>query len=244
MTERRQQGHHGARWLAVLGVTAAVLLAAHPAGAVEQFPAGPNHRGVVEFEPYRVFPENRLGNAVYLDNVLVFETRDRILMDVQPTPVDGRFVYYARSGQGAPTLGISVKPADGTPRVENIAPGFFHVTMQLGGVWYKKLYRIVDHKILDLLSASKTADGATAGPGGVVFFHVASAIRAGEEGQTEDGFGLRLHLALPNDERPRHLNFLVVNTRPSISFKWLDESRIEVGLSEGRTQIISVSQFQ
>lgn len=235
---------HAAGLLVMAVVVAGLLAPAGPAAAAEQFPSGPNHRGIAEFGQYRVFPENRPGNAVYLDNLLVFETRDQTIVDVLPLPVTGRFVYYAKSAQGAPVLGVSVKEGDGKPRVDTVAPGFYHVTMQIGGVWYKKMYRIVEDNILDLLPSSKTADGAVAGPGGVVFYHVASAIRAGEEGQTQDGFGLRLHLALFDDERPRHLNYLVINTRPSVVFKWLDESHIEMGLADGRTEVLSVSQFQ
>ncbi len=161
-----------------------------------------------------------------------------------PLPVERRFAYYALDPNGLGVLGVAVQEGDREPRVTEVAPGFFHVVTVLGGVVYKKLYRIIDNSILDLLPASKTADGATAGPAGVVFYHVASAIRQGEEGRTSSAFGLRLHLARFDDERTRHLDYLVTNGLPRLSMSWLDDTRIEIGLNDGRTEVISTAQFR
>jgi hypothetical protein len=214
------------------------------AAAAEQFPSGPNHRGVAPFEPYLVFPENRPGNGVYLDNRLVFESRDQIVVDVLALPAEGRFAYYALDAQGTGALGVSLKPNDAKPRIDEVTPGFYQVVLVMDGVVYKKLYRIIEHNILDLLPSSKTADGPTAGPVGVLFYHVATAIRETEDGQTKRGFGLKLHLALFDDDRTRHLDYLITNALPELKITWLDESRVEVGLADGRTQILSLSQFQ
>ena len=35
--------------------------------AVEIFSRDSEHKGVVEFEPYHIYPENRVGNAIYLE---------------------------------------------------------------------------------------------------------------------------------------------------------------------------------
>ena len=218
--------------------------AAGMAGAAEQFPSSPNHRGLAPYDPYVVFPENRPGNGIYLDNQLVFETPDLTIVDVLPLPVQGRFAYYALNAQGGGTLGVSGKGSDAKPHITEIAPGFFHATMVLDGVVYKKMYRIIDQNILDLLPSSKTPDGAVAGPVGVVFYHVATTERIEENGQPKSVFGLRLHLALYEDERTRHLNYVITNALPSVKLTWLDESRIEVGMSEGRSEVLSVAQFQ
>lgn len=227
-----------------LCVSLAVMAWSAMVRAAEQFPSGPNHRGITTFEPYLVFPENRPGNGVYLDNRLVFETPDQIVVDVLPLAVEGRFVYYALDAQGTGSIGVSLKPNDGKPRIDEVTPGFYQVVLVLDGVVYKKLYRIVEHNILDLLPSSKTADGPVAGPVGVMFYHVATAIRETEDGQTKRGFGLKLHLALFDDERTRHLDYLITNTLPELKITWLDDARVEIGLADGRTQILSVSQFQ
>lgn len=233
--------------LALAALLAAVWLAAVPADAraAEQYPSSPNHRGVAPFDPYLVFPENRPGNGVYLDNRLVFSDPGLTIVDVLPLPVQGRFVYYALEAGGQERLGVSVKPNDAQPRITAVAPGFYHAVMVLDGVVYKKMYRIIEQNILDLLPNSKTADGAVAGPTGVAFYHVATVIREEQEdGGGGQSFGLRLHLALYDDERPRHLNYLVTNALPRVKIGWLDDTRLEIGLADGRTEVLSVAQFQ
>lgn len=223
---------------------AAVLLAAPPARAAEQFQSGPNYRGIINFDPYAVFPENRVGNAVYLNNVLLLTLDKETITDVLPLTGDGRFVYLAKDAEGKSHLGVHVLPTDGDPRITPVAEDFYHVVLFLGGVVYKKMYRVIDGNLLDLLPSSKTADGAVAGPGGVLFYHVATADKEQVDGQEKNVFGLALHLALFNDERLRNLNYLIKNSLPRLELKWEDDSRISYRLADGRTEVLSVSQFQ
>jgi hypothetical protein len=232
------------RTAGTVAMLVAALLCGGAALAAEQFPSGPNHRGVATFDPYLVFPENRPGNGVYLDNRLVYENNDQTIVDVLALPAAGRFAYYALGPQGEGKLGIYVTPKDGKPRIDEITPGFFHVTVVVDGVVYKKLYRVLDHNLLDLLPNSKTADGPTPGPVGVIFYHVATAVRDTQDGQATHGFGLMLHLALFQDEHTRHLDYLITNARPDLKITWLDDSSVQVTLADGRTQTISVSQFK
>lgn len=214
------------------------------AGAAEQFPSSPTHKGITKFAPYEVFPENRPGNAVYLDNRLIFDQPDLTIVDVVPLPVDGRFVYYALDAQGQGRVGVFTQTGDSKPRITKVTPDFYHVVVVLNGVVYKKLYRVVGSDLQDLLPASKTVDGATAGPGGVVFYHVATAINTTEDGQSKRGFGLKLHLAPYGNGHVRSLSFLITNDQPSLALTWPDDTHVQVGLTDGRTQVFSLSQFQ
>lgn len=211
--------------------------------AAEQFPSSPTHRGIAKFAPYEVFPENRPGNAVYLDNTLVFTQPDLSIVSVVPLPVDGRFVYYALDSQGQGQVGVFTQTGDSKPRIQQVTPAFYHVVVVLGGVVYKKLYRVVDNNLQDLLRESKTVAGPVAGPGGVVFYHVATAINTTVDGQSQHGFGLKLHLAPYGNERVRSLTYLITNDKPSLALKWQDDTHIQVGLTDGRTQVIALSQF-
>ena len=212
--------------------------------AAEQFPSSPDHRGIASFAPYSLFPENRPGNGVYLNDNLVLTEPEVTLLDILPLPATGRFVYLGRDAQAQSSLGVYTTTADRKARIKEITPGYFHVVMVLNGVVYKKIYRILEDKLQDLLPVSKTADGAVAGEAGVLFFHVASAVREDENGAEKSAFGLRLHLALYDEERTRHLDYLIVNGLPKLDMVWLDDTRIEMGLSDGRKQVLSVSQFQ
>lgn len=214
------------------------------ASAAEQFPASQDHQGIVSFAPYVVFPENRPGNGIYLDDNLILNEPGLTIQDVLPLPATGRFVYLSRDGEGQSYLKVYTTTADRKARIRNVTSGFYHTVVVLDGVVFKKVYRVVEEKLLDLLPVSKTADGVVAGPVGVLFYHVASAVREDENGSTKSAFGLRLHLSLYEEERTRHLDYLIVNGLPKVNMTWLDDTRIEIGLSDGRNQVLSVSQFQ
>ncbi len=187
------------RWLAgmtsgaalVVGATLLVNSWSLSAQAAQEFPGDPEHRGMVTIGDYQIFPENRPSNAVYQDNKLVFGVPGETLVQIIPLPLAGRFIYLTRDADGIARLGARLAKSEPEPRITAIGEAFYHAVMVMDGVVYKKLYRIQnDLSVVDLLTSSKTADGMTLGPGGVLFYHVASAQR------TDDGntvFGLRQH---------------------------------------------------
>ncbi|MBI4082569.1 MAG: hypothetical protein HY423_08160 [Candidatus Lambdaproteobacteria bacterium] len=224
-----------------------VLALAWPAAlpAQRQFPADARHTGMVQLGPYTVFPENRPDNGVYLNNRLLLSLPRQTIIQILPLPAEGRFAYLARAEDGKVQFGASVLPADAPPRIVAVSPGFYHAVLTLGGVVYKKLYRVVQERsIVDLLPISRTADGMTAGPKGVAFYHVATAEDKGPAGQSVKTFGIGLHLMLFAEDQVRHLNHGVVNTLPRLDLKWLDDQRLEYKLADGRGEVLSVAQFQ
>lgn len=227
--------------LSFLGVSV-MLAAPSVVQAVEQLPSGPYHRGLVEYSPFLVFPENRPGNAVYRDNDLLFSQEDTTVLDVLRLPGTSNFMYLVRQSDGILTMGAYVKGGGPKPRVTPVGVAIFHAVLIIDGVVYKKMYRTVEEKILDLLPSSKTADGPTPGGPGVLFYHVESA-STGEAGDNSI-FGLRLHLALPEEERLRNLDYPILNRLPRVDMDWIDGSRIEIRLADGRTEVLSISQFQ
>lgn len=238
------RSRQGARLLVLL--TLAAAWGAAPAPALQELPAGQNHRGIVSEGPYQIFPENRIANAVYYDNKLEFSLPDESILHIVPLPEEGRFAYLARDGEGNTRLGVHVRPQDGEVRIRRIAEGYHHAVMRLDGVVYKKLYRVLDgERLMDLLPRSKTGDGAVAGDKGVVFYHVATAEeRETDAGGTENLFGMQLHLSLYDEERVRDLGFLVQNRLPRLSLEWADADHVSYTLADGRTEDVSLSQFQ
>lgn len=228
----------------LLGLAVLVVLAGAgtPLPAADQYPSGPQHRGVITIDGYQIFPENRLGNAVYSDQALVFTLEERAIVDVLPLQREGRFAYLARDADDNLELGVRVlEDLDEPPRIEQVTEDFYHAVMVLDGVVVKKLYRVVQNRILDQLPESRTADGATPGPGGVLFYHVATAE---ENADGETVFGMALHLATHDDERVRDLDYLIMNTLPRLEMSWVDANRFSYELADGREELLSVSQFQ
>jgi hypothetical protein len=234
------------RSFAAAGLLATALAwAAGPASAVQEFPSNPNHRGVVAFEPYEIFPENRPGNGVYLQRKLLLTLAGETIRHVVALPKPGRFAYLAADAAGKTRVGVFVQAQDKVFRVTEVATGFFHAVVTVDGVVYKKLYRVVDGRAIDdLLSASKTADGAVAGPRGVVFYHVSSTVDQDAAGTAEKQFALQLHVALYDEDHVRHYSFSILNTLPQLNLAWTDAEHLTYTLADGRSEVLSLSQFQ
>lgn len=230
------------RWVGLVFVLLAVA-SAQAVGA-EQFSAGPKNRGITQIGPYQVFPENRPNNGVYLENKLVFTAPGYTILDVTPLGPPGRVIYFALDEAGNAILDAHVSRGDQKIKITEVSTGFYHVILQINGVVYKKLYRIIDEKILDLLRGSKTVDGVVTGPAGVLFYHVASRIVEQDNGKNKATFALRVHLARFDDERTRHLNYSIMNPIPSLKPVWVDATMIKVMLAQGKSETLSISQFQ
>jgi len=224
---------------AVLLFTMSLIILAPPAQAVDQLPSGPQNRGVIQFDQYLVFPENRPGNGVYFNNSLLLHQDDLIITDVSGLDVDRRFVYLARDSQGKVSLGVRIsEPADKQPRISEIGKGIYHLLLVLDGVVYKKIYRIVDNKLLDLLPISKTGDGLTLGPSGVAFYHVAAS---GGEANT---FGMRLHVAMFAEDKRRSLDLTIKNTLPRLNLKWINGDTLAYAQEDGTSTEVKISEFK
>jgi len=234
----------GLRFL-LIALVAGGLLAPLPVAAAKRFPAGPQHKGMVTTGTVTVFPENRPGNAVYLNNRMILSVPQQTITSVTPLPQEGRFVYLARDEEGQVRLHLYLLPIDPSPRITAVAPDYYHVVMVIGGVVYKKFYRVVQKStVVDLLPQSKTADGMAVGAPGIVFYHVANVRDRPGDGPPTKEFGLVLHLMLFEEDAPRSLNYAIYNTLPRLELRWLDAARIEFRLANGSTEVLSVSQFQ
>ena len=108
----------------------------------------------------------------------------------------------------------------------------------MDGVVYNKIYRVIDNKLLDLLPISKTADGVTLGPAGVAFFHVAAS------GLDGNGFGMRIHVAMFNEDKRRSLDLTIKNTLPRVNMKWVREDVLAYTLEDGTSTEVKLSEFK
>lgn len=224
----------------------AALLAGSSAWAVQEYASNPTHRGIVEVSGYQVFPENRPGNGVYYQGRLLVSMPPETIRHVLPLPKAGRFAYLATDAEGNGRVGLFLQPQDKQLRINALGNGFFHATLTLDGVVYKKLYRAMEGRTLaDLLASSKTADGPTPGERGIAFYHVSAAIEPDPNaGIAVKQFGMQIHIAMYDEDQVRHYEFPVYNTLPQLALTWTDPEHITYRLEDGRSEILSVSQFQ
>lgn len=218
----------------------AAMMPAQPSAAAEPLPAGPANRGVVNVGNYQIFPENRPGNAVYGENVLLLSLPGQVIQDVSPLPAKNRFIYLARQGESR-MVAVRNGANDPPPRVTEVSPGYYFVVTVLDGVAYKKLLRVTGTSLLDLLPLSKTADGVTVGPKGLLFFHIGKAEPRAEGTSV---YSLGIHFAPFDENRVRHLPEPVQNTQPTLTFKWLDDSRFRFTLADGTATTLSTADLK
>ena len=230
--------------LRTLALAGLALLLASTGWAGRQFPTDTAHRGIVPTGPYQIFPENRPGNGVYLDNRLLLSITEHTITAVKPLAKEGAFVYLLQKPEGGFDLGVQLDSAEPKPRITEVARNFYHAVIVIDGVVYKKFFRVVRAGIVDLLPNSKTVDGMTVGGPGVLFYHVASMSQGDQDGRVVNQFGLKLHLALFEEERLRNLDYPIQNTLPRLKLAWRGDTDIEVHLADGRVEILSISQFQ
>jgi hypothetical protein len=208
--------------------------------AAEPLPAGPANRGLVTVGSYQIFPENRPGNAVYGENVLLLSLPGQVIQDVAALPAKNRFIYLARQGENR-TVAVRTGASDPPPRIMEVSPGYYFVVTVLDGVAYKKLLRVTGASLVDLLPLSKTADGITVGAKGLLFFHI------GKMEQQVDGssaYSLGIHFAPFDENRVRHLPEPVRNTQPALAFKWLDDTRFQFTLADGTATTLSIADLK
>ena len=223
----------------------ALLAAPLAAHAAPELGTDAQHQGLIAFGDFQIFPQNRRGNGVYLNNRLVFNLPEETLVYIQPLPQPGRMVYLARNNQEELRLGVVLGAGDPEPRVNRLGTRYYHVVLVIDGVVYKKMYHVTnDSTVVDLLPVSKTADGPILGPGGLLFYHVAAANNEEQDGKTVSTFDMRLHLVPPDGEQVRHLGYPIINALPRLDMEWIDANRISYRLSDGREGTLSVSQFQ
>ena len=224
---------------------AGMALTASGAAAGPALITDSEHKGVVAAGPYQIFPENRAGNGVYLNNQLMVSSPGNTIIQVVPLLKEGRFVYLARNAAGRSEVAVRLAGSDPPPRLKRLADGLYYAVMVIEEVVYKKVYRVLqDGVIVDVLPRSKTADGMTPGESGLLFYHVAGAETIEHEGKTIYQFALRLHLLMYQEERLCNLDYPVINTLPRLQLTWKNDASVEYTLADGRVEVLSTAQFQ
>ena len=232
------------RWRA-LTLSIALGLALAGRTAAQPLSTGPLHKGIVSAGPFQIVPENRPGNGVYLDGALLLALPGETILSVVQIGPGGRFYYVARGADGKRVVGVNVLPGDAQPRVSEPAPGYRYIVSGFEGQGYKKFLRVTDAAVTDLLPMSRTADGLTKGPQGILFFHVGSNA-ASMPGETAPAgqYGIRLHWLNPAAATVKHLGRPIYNAMPTIKLQWLDDGRIQYTLSDGKSETLTTGDFK
>lgn len=187
-------------------------------------------------EKFKIFPIDKVGNSVYLNDKKIFSDKELTLKTIREVP--SGFVYVASNEAGDFQLGFT---GEESSKFKNLNEGFYFLKTSK---WKSKIFKISkEGGIIDLLPRSNTASGLVSnGKGKAVFSHITK----GETIETDEGkqryqYTLKLHVFSEKTEKVRHLKELIENFSANLSLKWVDENHVEYKLSDNQTKIIRVN---
>ena len=184
---------------------------------------------------YQIFPVNRLGNTIYVNNKKLESKSGLVMVDVVKAP--GGFIYHAKDEAEQSILGFT---GDENAKFKSLDGGFYLLSTKESG---NKIYRLNSVNIIqNLLPRYKTAGGLVYNNSDkAAFFHIAK----GENIETEDGklrylYTFRIHIAKIDEPEVINLTLSISDYSPNLRMTWIDEETLQYSLSDGSIDRITI----
>ena len=215
--------------------------------AAENFVRDSNHRGIINLSPYQIYPENRLGNGIYLDKKLLDTHPDRTITNIVAIKSTESSVYLYIDKKGGTGLGIVKNENDGEARFWKVDPEFYQYNNRSTGL--QRIFRIFSNKIKPLLSNVRTGSGITTSTTHAVFYHIIDSkevVISNENGEevTQRNYTFRLHVVnrkLENIESI--LNLFIKDTNYNLKLTWENDHSISYKLSNGDKKTVDLKKY-
>ncbi len=226
-----------------------LLLLLLPQGvtAVETFSRDSEHRGIVDLSPFQIYPENRVGNGIYLDKKLLDSHPQRMILNITSIKNTKSYVYLFRAQNGALGLDIVKNDADGDARFWRIDPEFYQYSNSDFGI--QRVFRIFQNKVVPLLAHLRTGAGVATSTNHAIFYHITDSkdiTRTNSSGLefTQKVYTFRLHLINRNFEKIQSLsNLQVQDISYRLKLKWVNEFSISYKLSNGKKETVDLRKY-
>ena len=212
--------------------------------AVETFSRDSEHRGIVDIAPYQIYPENRIGNGIYLDKKLLDSHPQRVILNITSIKNIKSYVYLFRAQNGVLGLDIVKNEADGDARFWKVDPEFYQYTNSSFGI--QRVFRIYQEKIVPLLTNIRTGSGVVTSANHAILYHITDSkdiTRTTSSGQeiTQRVYNFRLHLINRNFKKIQSLfNLQVQDVSYRLKLKWVNEYSVSYKLSNGKEETVDL----
>jgi len=216
-------------------------------GAVQNFSRDSSHRGIVEITPYQIYPENRIGNGIYLNKKLLDSHPNRMIINIVSIKNTKSSIYLYKNQNEVLGLGIVKNKADGEARFWKVDEEFYQYSNPTTGI--QRVFRIFKEKIKPLLSNVRTGSGVTTSPTHAVFYHIIDSreitiTNASGEDLIQRNYTFRLHVVNRRLENIGSiLNLIIKDTSYNLKLSWEDEYSISYKLSNGKKQKIDLREY-
>jgi len=224
-----------------------LLTSANTTGAVEIFLRDPNHRGVIEFAPFQIYPENRVGNGIYLGKKLLGSHPQKVILNIVNIKDTDNHVYLYRGLNGMLGLDIVKNDKGEDVRFWQVDPEFYQYSNRTSGT--KRVFRIFEDKIIPLLPNLRTGTGVAASQTHAVFYHISNSknvTSVNQNGQKTASrvYTFRLHAIKRDLEGTVSLYDLTIqDANYLLKLAWENEYSVSYKLSNGKKHIIDLRKY-
>jgi len=213
----------------------------------ESFPRDNTHRGIIEIAPYEIYPENRIGNGVYLKKELLDSNPDRMITTIVNIKNTKSSVYLYMNKSGNFGLGIIKNKDDGEARFWKVDKDFYQYSNRTTGM--QRVFRIFNNKIKPLLPNVRTGRGISSSKTHVVFYHIINSEEMtipNENGQAikQRIYTFRLHVVNRNLEKMESIfNLIIKDTNYNLKLFWENEFSVSYKLNSGNKNIVDLRKY-
>ena len=228
-------------------IVVTILTSENHAIAVEIFSRDTDHRGVIEFAPYQIYPENRIGNGIYLEKKLLDSHPQRIIINIVKIKDTDNHVYIYRGFNGVLGLDIIKNNTGEDVRFWQVDPEFYQYSNRTSGT--RRVFRIFDDKIIPLLPNLRTGTGVAASQTHAVFYHISNSKNVtsiNQNGQETSNrvYTFRLHVIKRNLEDAVSLYGLPIqDANYLLKLVWENEHSVSYKLTNGKKHIIDLRKY-
>tara|TARA_B100000945_G_scaffold273077_1_gene235829 strand:- start:688 stop:1425 length:738 start_codon:yes stop_codon:yes gene_type:complete len=215
--------------------------------AAEIFSRGPDHRGVIEFVPYQIYPENRIGNGIYLEKKLLDSHPKRVIINIVNVKNTDNHVYLYRSLNGVLGLDIVKNNTGDDVRFWQVDPEFYQYSNRTSGT--RRVFRIYEEKIIPLLPNLRTGSGVTVSKTHAVFYHISnskniSSVNQNGQETTNRVYTFRLHVIKRDFREVVTLYELPIkDANYLLKLFWENEHSVSYKLSNGKKHTIDLRKY-
>ena len=224
-----------------------ILNSANPAGSVEIFSRDTEHRGVIEFAPYQIYPENRIGNGIYLEKKLLDSHPQRVILNIVNIKDTDNHVYIYRGFDGVLGLDIVKNNTREDVRFWQVDPEFYQYSNRTSGT--RRVFRIFEDKIIPLLPNLRTGSGVTTSKTHAAFYHISNSknvtgINQNGQKTTKRVYTFRLHVIKRDLEDLVSLYDLPIkDANYLLKLNWKNEHSLIYKLSNGKKYTIDLRKY-
>ena len=224
-----------------------LLSSASTTRAVEIFLRDPDHRGVIEFTPFQIYPENRVGNGIYLEKKLLDSHPQRVILNIVNIKDTYNHVYLYRGLHGVLGLDIVINDTGEDVRFWQVDPEFYQYSNRTSGT--RRVFRIFEDKIIPLLPNLRTGTGVAASQTHAIFYHISNSkkvTRVNQNGQklASRVYTFRLHVIKRDLEDAVSLYGLPIqDANYLLKLVWENKHSVSYKLSDGKKHIIDLRKY-